>query len=166
MKLRKPHRVIDGDETTGSMSPSLWSAYEATAFCATVDGIGIYIRAGDMHPSLDRALEVRSVKTWAYITAWNPGSREFSRLENDMRHECLKNDLTRLGFQVFEGEGQPADSSWSPEQSLLVFGLSAQEAIAIGRRYGQNAIVVGESGCKATLLRCDGVDLNTNEPRE
>ena len=150
------HGVIGAGDTTSSISHTLWSAYLITVFCASVDGIEIRIRPGDVHPSLDRALEARSVTTWAYITAWNPESRELSRQENDVRHERLKDDVTRLGFQVAEGEGQPADPAWAPEQSLLVFGVSAQEALAIGRRYGQNAIVVGETGRKAKLLKCDG----------
>jgi hypothetical protein len=47
------------------------------------------------------------------------------------------------------------DLEWPPEQSLLVVGLSAYDAREIGRRHGQIAIVVGEAGGEARLLRCD-----------
>jgi N-formylglutamate deformylase len=148
------NRLIEAGGTIDAAS-ALWSAYESTVFCATVDGREIRIRPGETHPSLDRALEARGVTTWAYVTAWNPGSREIPRQENDARHERLKDDVSRLGFDAFEGWGEPADSAWAPEQSLLVLGLSADEALAIGRRYGQIAIVVGETGREAKLLRCD-----------
>lgn len=72
-----------------------------------------------------------------------------------MRHERLKNDVMHLGLEAFEGQGEPMDVEWAPEQSHLVIGLSADEARAIGRRHGQIAIVVGEMGRRARLLRCD-----------
>lgn len=148
------HRLIERSGTIKSISPNLWSAYETTVFCATVDGSDVRIRPGETHPSLDRILDARGVTTWAYITAWNPGSHVLSRRENDVKHERLKSDVTGLGFEAFEGRGEPAGSAWEAERSLLVFGLSAHEALAIGRRYGQIAIVVGETGLEARLLKC------------
>ena len=58
------HDVIDAGETIGLISPRLWSAYQKTTFCSVVDGIEIRITPGGMHPSLDRVLEDRSVRTW------------------------------------------------------------------------------------------------------
>jgi N-formylglutamate deformylase len=146
--------LIEASGTTGDISPVLWSAYESTVFCATLDGTEIRIGPGEMHAPLDHALEARSVTTWAYITAWNPGSWELSIRENDARHERLKEEVLRLGFEAFEGEGQPAHAAWVPERSLLVLGVPASEAVAIGRRYGQNAIVFGEHRREARLLSC------------
>ena len=149
-------RLIDANDTLSSISTALWNAYQTTAFCATVDGMEIRITPGELHPALDRALHDRRVNTWAYITAWNPGSRQLSHQENELRHQRLKGEVTDLGFHSFEGEGRPADTAWAPEQSLLVLGVSAQEAVGIGLRYGQNAIVVGETGRRARLSACGG----------
>ena len=109
-RLRKEVRILAED--------SLWSAYKTTVYRATVDGEDISIRPGQTHPSLDRALQARGVTNWAYITAWNPGSHELSRHENDERHERLGNDLARLGCEAFEGQGEPADSGWKPERAF------------------------------------------------
>ena len=155
--------LCEASETTGDISPVLWSAYESTVFCATLDGTEIRIRPGEMHAPLDHALEARSVTTWAYVTAWNPGSRELSSRENDARHERLKEDIVRLGFEAFEGEGQLTHAAWVPERSLLVLGVPASEAVAIGRRYGQNAIVFGQHRREARLLNCRGADTSTND---
>ncbi|MGI8422817.1 MAG: DUF3293 domain-containing protein [Chloroflexota bacterium] len=141
--------------TLDAISNGLWSAYDNTVFRATVEGNDIQIRPGTNDPALDRVLEARGVSTWAYITAWNPGSHELSRQENDVRHERLKNDVVSFGLESFEGMGEPDDPKWQPERSLLVLGLHEREALNIGRRYGQNAIVVGETGRDAKLLRCD-----------
>jgi len=142
-------------ETSASAIPAdLLRAYQTTAFCATVDGRAICVRPGDTNSELDQALRRRRVTSWAFITAWNPGSTQLSRRENDIRHDQLKNDLAHLGLEVFEGQGEPANPGWPPERSLLVLGISAQEAVAIGRRYGQIAIVVGETAREATLLGC------------
>ena len=148
------HAVIDAADAMGSISPALWSAYETTVFCAIVDGTEVRLRPGGMHPSLDGALERRSVRTWAYITAWNPGSQELSRQDNDVRHERLRRAVAHLGFEAFEGEGRPADPAWTPERSFLVLAVSTPAAVALGRRFEQNAIVVGEAGCKARLVAC------------
>ncbi len=152
--VRIASRLDEGQDMSDPIPTNLWTAYRRTAFCASVDGIAIRICPDATHPSLDDALHTRRVTTWAYITAWNPGSRQLSRQENDARHQQLKNDVAALGFEVFEGEGFPMNIAWPPERSLLVFGISMQEAIAIGRRYGQHAIVFGEAGRKAELLGC------------
>lgn len=132
----------------------LWNAYEQTTFCATVDGMTIRIKPGASDSCLDRILATRNVAAWAYITAWNPGSHRLSPQANDAGHEALKKDVASRGFEAVEGEGEPADLSWAPERSLLVFGIPADDAIAIGCRYGQNAIVIGEAGGAARLVRC------------
>jgi hypothetical protein len=139
--------------SVSALSSDLWRAYERTVLCATVDGSDIRIRPGHTSPSLDRVLETRAVSTWAYITAWNPGSTELSRSENDVRHARLKEELMHLGYEAFEGHGEPADSDWAPEQSLLVLGVSEEDAVAIGRSFGQSAIVAGERGSTAKLVK-------------
>lgn len=152
--VRIASRFDEGQDVIDPLPTSLWTTYQRTELSASVDGVEIRLRPGATHPSLDDALQRRKVTTWAYITAWNPGSRQLARQENDARHEQLKNDLAARGFEAFEGEGFPMKLAWPPERCLLVFGISVQEAIAIGRRYGQNAIVVGEAGRKAEFRGC------------
>ena len=146
-------RLIEETQAPGAISPTLWSAYHSTTFRATVDEMDIRIRPGQMEPSLDRALRARGATSWAYITAWDPGSAELPPGENGARHDHLKNEVTGLRFEAFEGYGEPTNPNWMPERSLLVFGISASEAVAMGRRYGQIAIVVGELGQTARLVR-------------
>ncbi|GIS62390.1 MAG: hypothetical protein CM1200mP2_46150 [Planctomycetaceae bacterium] len=42
---------------------------------------------------------------------------------------------------------------WEPEISLLVLGIERDDAVAIGRRFDQVAIVCGRTGGVAELVR-------------
>jgi hypothetical protein len=86
---------------------------------------------------------------WAYITAWNPFSKQLTSEENDKRNQLLLDDLKP--YWVFNGEGVGDDTSWPPEKSYLVAGIHREVAIYLGKKYGQNAIVVG-IGTKAELV--------------
>jgi len=86
---------------------------------------------------------------WAYLTACNPFSKQLTSDENEVRNQRLLDDVRP--FRVFHGEGVGDDSSWPPEKSFLVAGIHREVAIYLGRKYEQNAIVVGE-GAKAELI--------------
>ena len=132
----------------------LWEAYRRTVFVATMDGKTVRIHVDRTSPELDDLLKMRDVTTWAFITAWNPASEQLTRAANDARHERLKEELSRLKLQAFEGQGEPTGSDWAPERSLLVAGISVPDGVRLGRRYGQIAIVVGGVGGEARLLKC------------
>lgn len=121
----------------------LWLAYKSTIFCATVDGVALCIRPGRRHSTLDCVLATRGVTTWAFVTAWNPGSQPLHPEENPAHQNRLETDVRNLGFEMFSGVGEPLDSEWPPERSLLILGISP-DAIALGHSYGQVAIVVGK----------------------
>ena len=46
------------------------------------------------------------------------------------------------------------DVAWPPEPSLLVLGIPRKEALRLGRRFGQLAIVAGHKSSPARLLTC------------
>jgi hypothetical protein len=96
-------------------------------------------------------LRKQDAKRWAYITVYNPFSQTFTDEANDARHRLLLQSVA--AFSSFEGEGKGADESWPPEKSLLILGISKEQAIAIGNEYEQNAIVYGEFGKAAQLLQ-------------
>jgi hypothetical protein len=86
---------------------------------------------------------------WAYLTAWNTFSKQLTPEENEKRNQRLLEDLKQ--FVVFNGEGVGNDPSWPPEKSYLVAGIHREVAIYLGKKYEQNAIVVGQ-GAKAELV--------------
>ncbi len=137
------------------MDAALWNAYQATTFVAEIDGVVVRIRPGQPHPDLDHILASLSLGQWAFITAWNPRSQLLSPVENDRRHEELRAAVAEFGYESVEGDGIPAEANWRSERSLLVLGITEDDALALGRRFGQYAIVVGEHGRSARLLACE-----------
>jgi len=109
----------------------------------------IAIRIDKENHGLAATLSQIGHTNWAYLTAWNPFSKQLTPEENETRNQQLLDDLKP--FRVFNGEGIGDDSSWPPERSFLVAGIHREVAIYLGKKYKQNAIVVGQ-GAKAELV--------------
>jgi hypothetical protein len=123
------------------MDAELRAAYLSTTYMAGE----IRIRIGE-DPHVDAS-------SWAFVTAENPRSEPDSAERNAARMRALENDLR--GYRTLRGRGEPAaGSTWKAEESFLVLGIDRAAAIALGRKYGQNAIVFGERGRPAELIEC------------
>lgn len=121
-----------------------------SAFLATdyeVDGPSgrFVIRIGELCDAIPAG-------TWAYITACNPRSRRLPDDENDRRMRQLEAELRAKGFQFWRGQSRARDLSWPPEASLLVLDISREQAIRLGQRLDQWAIVFGKRGHRAELV--------------
>ncbi len=131
------------------IADDLLAAYLATTYRAWVDGAPIDIRIGANSPHLDRILDG---KVWAFLSASNPGS--VVSPHNESRKEALRRLLEHSGHSFFPALGIPDEPGWEAEESFLVAGISEAEAVEIGRRFGQNAILAGCKGSPARLLPC------------
>jgi hypothetical protein len=130
-------------------------AFRATIYRVFVpDAKAIDIRIGQRTELLDAILESYSASEWAFITAWNPGSRPLAAEENDARQAALLTTLRERGLGWFDGSGIPESADWPPEESVLVLGISQRDAVELGRRFGQLAIVVGKRDGAAELVYC------------
>lgn len=130
----------------------LMRAYAATTFTARTSRGEIRIRVGEHNPDLDLLLAGHRVASWAYVTACNPGSVRQSPEDNERRQRRLQTEVGEKGLEFFEGEGVPDDASWLPERSLLILGIDESEAIDLGARWGQLAIVAGILGRPPRLV--------------
>lgn len=134
------------------LTEKLRQAYEATTFTAQVPGGELRLRVGRHHPALDALLDERRALAWAYVTAHNPGSVETDPATNDHAHRQLVALVTSMGFEYYEGDGLPDDATWTQERSVLVLGVPEGEALELGARFGQLAIIVGARGEPARLV--------------
>ena len=125
---------------TNNISPELLAAYSNTKFI--IYNPYIEIKVNTLNIELDKLLLDNKVQNWAFITSQNPFSEILSMEENTKFYNELKNYVS--DFIFFEGEGIGEDENWAPEKSLLIIGLDEVQAIEIGKRFNQNAIVVGE----------------------
>lgn len=88
----------------------------------------------------------------AFITAFNPFSKQLDAGENSQRQSSLEAELTRRGLKYFPGIGQHPSNLWPGEPSFLVLGITLESAKTLGARFEQNAIVWSGSDAVPQLV--------------
>ena len=111
----------------------------------------LVLRIGEPSERLDRLLEVHGASTAAFVTAANPGSQKKGRAENAEAMSALDGMLEAAGYPRYPGEGRNEERTWR-EPSVLALGIYRENAVALGRLFGQNAIVFIELGKAPELL--------------
>jgi hypothetical protein len=134
-----------------TLSPELIQAYEDADYAVLLEP-ELVLRIGEPSERLDRLMEVVEVPTAAFITACNPGSRPRSEAENWAAAEALEGLIDAAGCPRYRGEGRDPEDRFPPEPSLLVLGIQRENAEALGRLFGQNAIVFIERGRAPALV--------------
>src|SRR5687768_6022049 len=111
------------------LSPALLAAYENADYVVFADP-ELVLRVGEPSSRLDALLEQQGASTAVYLTAANAGAVS-----------TLKELVAAAGYPSHAGEGRDPDGDRDAEQSLLVIGIYRANAEALGRLFGQNAIV-------------------------
>lgn len=123
------------------MSPheSLQAAFAATRY--RVIGRGCEIRINQPMPApLGQWLAHRGRSVWL-ITADNPGAEPTGAAINASRRAVLDSLLERPGLHVCRTLHEDPQGHWPDEYGRMIAGLDAGLACALGRRFGQAAIV-------------------------
>lgn len=131
-----------------------WRAYEKRTYYVHDGRRGIRFRVGSKSAGLDALLERYGAERWAFVTAWNPGSRPLPRRENDERQQEMIARLLAAGYRCLAGEGRGDDPSGPPQDSVLILDIPKRAARTIGRDFGQLAILVGYRRAPARLVAC------------
>ena len=130
----------------------LQESYNRALYRVDVEPEPIVLRVGEPSPALDRCLEARGAKCFAFLTAANPGSKPLAEAENARRHARLLARIRETGLEAIAGESCEATSGGWRERSLLVVGLDRERALALARKLGQLALLVGEIGGAVELF--------------
>jgi len=133
------------------MTPGLRKTYLQTAYVVRAPQGVHALRIGSHHPAFDAELKAAGTLSWAFVTAWNPGSLPRTAEQNAAAQTELVGAVAELGFKAWPGEGKADGGGWR-EESLCVLGLDSASAVGLGRRFGQLAVVVGQVGGAAQLL--------------
>jgi len=128
-------------------------AYCNTTYRVEMAEGALDIRVGESSERLDTLLRQQAAQSWAFVTAQNPRSQR-TEVENERRQQALKRRVTRMGSVYFEGRAISPANDWPAEESLLILGIPVEVARALGRSFGQFAIVAGELGGTAQLIDC------------
>lgn len=126
----------------------LLEAYKNTKY--KVSQQDIVIEINKFNDKLNELLYKYNSTEWAFITAFNPYSKVLTQDENIERHNELK-ELT-TSYIIFEGHGVGDDPTWEPELSLFIIGITKADAILVGEKFEQNAIVCGEINSTPELI--------------
>ena len=129
----------------------LIEVYEAARYEAHLPQGTVALRHGQPAPALDALLDP-AAPSWAFITAWNPGSRRLSRPENERRQAALVHELSGR-YRLFHGQGVGDAGDWA-ELSVLALGIPREEALERGRAVGQRAVLLGSRGQPALVTLC------------
>lgn len=130
----------------------LRSAYETTAYVVSPGADEFTLTVGRHSHELDCLLDDNGAATAAFITAHNPRSTLLTDEENRLANQRLLAEITNRGHTWLPGEGRGHDGTWPAEASLLILGICREDAVQLGREFGQNAIVFVERGKGAKLL--------------
>lgn len=143
-----------------SLNPSdvpvaLRAAYEAARYEVHVDNGVFVLRHGSAHPEFDALLRSRfpTAASWTFVTAWNPYSKALTDTENHTRQKELHAWVTSQGLSWLQGVGCDDHSDWR-EESLVIVDLGRDRSRAVGARFGQYAVLVGEVGGIAEVCAC------------
>lgn len=109
------------------------------------------LRVGERSQILDRLLEQHGDGEWAFITPYNPYPDTLSEEENMKRLWELA-DMTQ-SYTTYLGEGRwDEEHRCEPEKSLLILGISREDAERIGNHFHQKAILCGFVGGVVELV--------------
>lgn len=114
----------------------------------------LVLRVGEPSERLDRLLEEHEAETAAFVTAANPRSEKKSAAQNAEAMAALEGILAAAGYPRYPGEGRNEERTWR-EPSVLAIGIYRENAQALGRLFGQNAVVFIEKGKAPELLLLD-----------
>lgn len=143
------------DPRHSNVSPSAFAhldaAYRATTYTIYLPDGALGLRVETPAPALERWLERRGYRCWAFVSACNPGSHPLTAAENDARYARLVAAAEALGLEWIAGMGVPDEPGWAPEASLFLPGIAATEALMLAARFGQHAILCGSLGGRPEL---------------
>lgn len=128
------------------ISTALIDAYNGTGF-TVLEPNEFTLKIGEQSPEILRVFEEHGCRNAAFLTAWNPYSEPTSDRENEAAQQRLESGLAQNSYVLFQGIGKDPSGKWPGEPSVLVLGISREEASRRGNEFRQNAIVwIGSDG--------------------
>ncbi|MCC5877451.1 MAG: DUF3293 domain-containing protein [Candidatus Sumerlaeia bacterium] len=127
------------------------SAYLAAVYYVDLPGGRITIPASGPSDALRKLHAAKGVRGSAFVTAWNARGELTPRGVNDIAQQQLLRFVTGR-WEFFPGAGTDPKGLWPEEPSLLVLGISREEAVALGRQFQQVAILFANEQGDVELL--------------
>ncbi len=127
-------------------------AYLDTHYRVGVGPDALVLQVGQHSPALALLYEQNDCDCAVFITAFNPFGRKQADSANEDAHGRLREQLGGPSNRVIEGVGADPTEKWK-EKSYLAFGIDADAARELGRRFQQDAVVwIGKDAIPQLLL--------------
>jgi hypothetical protein len=110
---------------------------------------------GRAEPRLRRLLSEHGAPHAALLTACNPRSVATSRVDNAAAMRALASAVRGAGYPSVESLATDPVGRWPDEPGLLIFGIGRDAALALARRFDQNALVWIDGAATPELLWVD-----------
>ena len=123
------------------LDKSLLEAYKATDYI--VEELDLCVNIGIQNEALEEFLIDNQSYSYAFITAYNPHSKQKSQVENLKNQKELAASLDNAGFLYLKALGKPRSSDWPAEPSFFVVNIKKSKILALATSFRQNAIVYG-----------------------
>lgn len=127
-------------------------AYRATDYRVLGVAAPFTLRIGEPSAGLRDCHRAHNVDGSAFVTAWNPFGVAGSAAENGAAQTRLRARLQLRGYRFVEGRGEDRQQQWPPEASLLVLGITLDEACRLGREFEQNALLWADADAVPQLI--------------
>lgn len=141
--MSKPRVIIRMlEDSTAAFDQQLLAAYLATQYwVGWPDETGSFVRIGSTSSAFMDFLQQENIGNFVIITASNPFSQLLDEKENAARHAALREDLEGCATLLFPARNISHDGSWPVEHGFCAAGIAAELVLALGKKYGQNAVV-------------------------
>jgi len=123
------------------VAAELIAAYRATHYCVNGAHPPFLLRVDVQNADLAAFHAAHGVRSSAFLTAWNPGSRPTPEEANHAAQRRLRSALLGRGLRLVDGLGVDPTGQWAGEESVLVLGIDQGTACAVGREFDQHGIV-------------------------
>lgn len=126
------------------MNDFLQQAYMETAYHVISETKIYKVKLNTIHQEFNLWCKKNNIKSWAFITAYNPFSEALTKSENIMLNSKLKETIIKNGYNFNKGDGVPNNEDWDSEESFFIHNITLQKAKEMGINFKQNAIIFGE----------------------
>ena len=137
-------RVKSLEESPPELDRELLFGFLRTSY--RVFAWGLRFRIGRLDALHAGWLRDRRIRSFAFITAWNPLSTDHPAPVNDLANRALEHALQRAGLTYCPAFHVADDPEAPSEASFWIENIDPDQAVALGRQFEQNAIVFWQEG--------------------
>lgn len=138
-----------------AITDDLINAFTQTTYLVFSVEQQVRLRINEFSEPLWQLHNRHNVSGSAFITAANPCSEINTAAENTRRQDELKADLQALTITGIPATAIDPEGDWPDESGFLAIGITKPDAVALGEKYEQNAIVYSQQDAipRLVLLR-------------